>query len=341
MVGIEIQEGRLMGKQSAPAAPDPVQTANAQGGWNTFTAQQQQAMNMVGQSTPWGTLQYDQTGTTQLTDPSGKQITVPQFTATQTLSPSQKTIFDQTQAAQGNLAGLAEDQSGMLRDYLNKPFEFTNNDASNWAYDLASQRILPQQADARAALDRQLVNRGIRPGTDAYNREMTRMDQANTDQLNQLALNGRSQAFNEAAYTRSNPINEISALLSGSQVTQPGSTFTGTPQTQVAGVDYSGLVNQNYQNQLQSYNAQMGGMFGLGGTLAMGAMKYGLPLLSDRRAKTDIRRVGETDGGIPIYTYRYRGSDVTHMGVLADEVSEDMRVMGDDGLYRVYYDRVH
>lgn len=329
-----------MGK-SAPAAPDPVATAAAQGGWNSFTAQQQQAMNMVGQNTPWGALQYDQTGSSTMTDPSGKQITVPQFTATQTLSPSQQAIFDKTQAAQGNLAGLAEDQSSRLSDMLATPFKFDNNDASNWAYDLASQRILPQQADARAALDRQLVNRGIRPGTDAYNREMTRMDQANNDQMNQLALTGRGQAFQEAAFTRANPINETTALLSGSQVTQPGSTFTNTPQSQVAGVDYSGLVNQNYQNQMQSYNNQMGGMFGLGGTLAMGAMKYGLPLLSDRRAKTDIRRVGETDGGIPIYTYRYAGSGVTHMGVLADEVDDDMKVMGDDGLYRVYYDRVH
>jgi len=313
-----------MGK-SAPAAPDPVATANAQGGWNTFTAQQQQAMNMVGQQTPWGSLEYNQTGNTTLTDPSGKQITVPQFTATQTLSPSQQAIFDQTQDAQANLAGLASDQSGMLRDYLNKPFEFNNQDAADWAYDLASSRILPQQADARAALDRQLINRGIRPGTDAYNREMTRMDQSNTDQLNQLALNGRSQAFQEAAYTRSNPINEISALLSGSQVTQPGSTFTGTPQTQVAGVDYSGLVNNAYNQQVNQYNAQMGGMFGLGGAIAGGALKYGLPLLaaSDRRLKRAIRRIGTILNGLPWYRFNYlwdRDDAPPREGLMSDDV---------------------
>lgn len=317
-----------MGKQSAPEAPDPVATANAQGAWNTFTAQQQQAMNMVGQNTPWGSLEYNQTGTTTITDPSGKQITVPQFTATQTLSPTQQAIFDQTQQAQGNLAGLASDQSAKLRDLLNTPFEFNNDDAANWAYDLASQRILPQQADARAALDRQLVNRGIRPGTDAYNREMTRMDQANTDQLNQLALTGRSQAFQEAAYQRSNPINEISALLSGSQVTQPGQTFTGTPQTQVGGVDYSGLVQQNYQNELNQYNSQMGGLFGLGGTIG-GALLNGIgkaggmaAFFSDRRLKSDIKCIGTTAHGLPLYEYTIFGR--RDHGVMADEVERVM-----------------
>lgn len=329
-----------MGK-SQPQAPDPAQTAAAQGGWNSFTAQQQQAMNMVGQNSPWGSLAYTQTGSTTMTDPTGKQISVPQFTANTTLSPSQQAIFDQSQKAQSNLAGLAEQQSGMLKDYLTKPFSFTNDDATNWAYDLASQRILPQQKLDTEAMQRQLLQRGLRPGTEQYDSEMRRLTNSQTDQLNQLALQGRSQAFNEAAYTRSAPINEISSLLSGSQVTQPGSTFASTPQTQVGGVDYSGLVNNNYNQQMQQNNAMMGGMFGLGGTLAMGGMKYGLPLLSDRRAKEGIRRVGETDAGIPIYTYRYKGSPITHMGVMADEVDDDMKVMGDDGLYRVYYNRVH
>ncbi|WP_210189117.1 hypothetical protein [Nitrobacter vulgaris] len=218
-----------------------------------------------------------------MTDPSGKQITAPQFTATQTLSPSQQAIFDKTQAAQGNLAGLAQDQSARLSSMLATPFKFDNQDAADWAYDLASSRILPQQEQARAALDRQLINRGLRPGTAAYAAEMKRMDQANNDQMNQLALNGRGQAFQEAAFTRANPINETTALLSGSQITQPNQSFTSTPQSQVAGVDYSGLVNQNFQNESRNYQAGMGGMFSLGGALLGGAAQYGLPLLKGRR----------------------------------------------------------
>ena len=310
-----------MGKNT-PTPPDPAQTAAAQGSWNSFTAQQQQAMNMVGQNTPYGSLSYDQTGTATMTDPSGHQISVPQFTATQTLSPSQQAIFDKTQSAQGNLADLANDQSGMLKDYLSKPFEFKNDDASNWAYDLGSQRILPQQQQARAALDRQLLSRGLRPGTPQYDAEMTRMDQADNDQMNQLALNGRSQAFQESAYTRSSPINEVTSLLSGSQVTQPGQTFTSTPQTQVGGVDYSGLVNNNYSQQMTANNAQMGGMFGLGGTLALGAMKYGpgMMAMSDRRLKSNIVRVGELPNGLSVYEYDIFGR--REHGVMAQEVEK-------------------
>lgn len=260
-----------MGK-SQPAAPDPAQTASAQGQWNSFTAQQGQAMNMVGQNTPYGSLAYNQTGSATMTDPNGREISVPQFTATQTFSPSQQAIFDKTQAAQGNLADLANNQSGMLKDYLAKPFEFDNQDAADWSYDLASSRILPQQKRDTEAMQRQLLQRGLRPGTPQYDAEMTRVSNGQTDQLNQLALNGRSQAFNEAAYTRSSPINEVTSLLAGSQVTQPGQTFASTPQSQVGGVDYSGLVNQNYQSQLSQSNAALGGMFGLAGTLGGAAL---------------------------------------------------------------------
>lgn len=316
-----------MGK-SQPQAPDPSATASAQGQWNSFTAQQQQAMNMVGQNSPYGSLAYTQTGSTTMTDPNGKQISVPQFTANTTLSPSQQAIFDQTQKAQSNLAGLAENQSGMLKDYLSKPFEFNNQDAANWSYDLASQRILPQQKLDTEALQRQLLQRGLRPGTEQYDSEMRRMTNAQSDQLNQLALTGRSQAFNEAAYTRSAPINEITSLLSGSQVTQPGSTFASTPQTQVGGVDYSGLVNQNYQSQLQQSNAQMGGMFGLGGALggsllnaAGKAGSFGA-LFSDRRLKSDVVRIGTTPHGLGFYEYNIFGE--RQRGVMADEVEKIM-----------------
>lgn len=334
-----------MGKPSQPQAPDPAATASAQGQWNSFTAQQQQAMNMVGQNTPYGSLAYTQTGSTTMKDPNGKDITVPQFTANTTLSQSQQDIFDQTQKAQGNLAGLAENQSGMLKDYLTKPFEFNNQDAANWAYDLGKERILPEQKLATEALQRQLLQRGLRPGTEQYDAEMRRMTNAQTDQMNQLALTGRSQAFNEAAYTRASPINEITSLLSGSQVTQPGQTFASTPQTQVGGVDYSGLVNQNYQSQLQQSNATLGGMFGLGGALGGGLMqgigKAGsvAAFFSDRRLKSDVKRIGTTSQGLGLYEYTIFGE--RQRGVMADEVEAvmpDAVLTHDSGYKMVRYD---
>ena len=76
---------------------------------------------------------------------------------------------------------------------------------------------------------------------------------------NQRAL--RSDYLNEAYALRNQPLNEIGALLSGSQVQGP--QFVNTPQTSVGGVDYTGLVNQQYQSKLANSQAKMGGLFGL------------------------------------------------------------------------------
>lgn len=288
---------------------------------------------MTGQNSPWGSLSYQQTGTASLVDPNGKTIQVPQYTANTTLSPAQQAIFDQTQAADLNLAKIANQQSGKIGDLLNSPFSFTNDDASQWAYDLASPRILKQQGQNQAALESQLVNAGIRRGTPQWDSEMSRLTNANTDQLNQLALQGRSQAYSEALQTRNQPLNEIIGLTSGTQIQSPNATFAQTPQSQVAGVDYAGQVNSNYQNQLSQYNAKTGALGGLFGS-ALSAIPW-----SDVRLKTDIKRVGSTDEGTPIYTYRYKWDNVIHMGVMAQDVPE-ARVEDPSGFYRVDYSKV-
>jgi hypothetical protein len=43
---------------------------------------------------------------------------------------------------------------------------------------------------------------------------------------------------------------------------------------------------------------------------------------SDRNVKTDIKRVGTADNGLPIYTYRYIGHEPIFMGVMAQDVEE-------------------
>lgn len=255
---------------STPKAPDPVATAQAQGGMNRDTAISQQLINMTDQVNPWGTVSYSPNGSTSYVDSTGKTITIPRYTQTTTFTPEQQEIFDRTQGAQTNIAGIARDQSAMLQDYLSKPFEFNNQDAADWAYDLGASRILPQQARNEEALRSRLTNMGLRPGAAAWNAEMERMTQGNMDQLNQLALTGRSQAFGEALAERNQPINEITALMSGSQVSNPSQMSGPTPQAQVAGVDYTGLVNQQYQAKLAQQQAMMGGLFGLAGAAAGG-----------------------------------------------------------------------
>ena len=73
--------------------------------------------------------------------------------------------------------------------------------------------------------------------------------------------NSRSQWLNEAYAKRNQPLQEISSLLSGSQINNPN--FVSTPQTGVAGVDYGSMVNQKYQADLAASQSKMGGLFGL------------------------------------------------------------------------------
>ena len=73
-------------------------------------------------------------------------------------------------------------------------------------------------------------------------------------------------------------MNEISALMSGSQVSQPN--FVGTPQTSVSPTDVIGANQMAYNGQLNAYNAQLqsnnalygalGSMAGTAGAMAMG-----------------------------------------------------------------------
>lgn len=263
-----------MGK--APKAPDPYKTAQAQSQFNQNTATTQQLLNMVNTVNPYGSTTYSQSGNNSYVGADGKTYTVPQFTQTTSYTPEGQAIFDNVLDAQTSLSQTAANQSQAVSDTLSSPFEFNNQDAADWAYDLAQTRIAPQQQQAGAALRNQLVNSGLRPGTAAYEREMTRLGQTQTDQNNQLALTGRQQAFNEALTTRNQPLNELNALLGQSQLANPGTASPGAPQTQVGGVDYSGLVQSNYQSQLQNRGAGLGGLFGLAGSLGSAAITGGL-----------------------------------------------------------------
>lgn len=314
-----------------PPAPDPVATANAQQNLNQNTATTQQLLNMVNQVTPDGSLNYSQTGTNSFVGPDGKTYNVPQFTATQTLSPEQQQIYDVNNASKLNLATAGQTASNKINDILGSNVDLSNDAVENRLFELGTKRLNPQFQRDNDALRTQLINSGIRPGSAAFTTEMTRLGQNQNDALDNLILSGHQTAVNDILTERNQPLNEITALMSGSQVAQPN--YTNTPQTQVAGTDYAGMVANNYNAQTQQYNAKLqannaalGGMFGLGGTLGAAAMKYGPGLMafSDRRLKSGIEFVRKLANGLNWYRFKvFSGlplpADVQE-GVMADEV---------------------
>jgi hypothetical protein len=337
-----------MGKDTptAPTPPDPVATANAQSNMNTNTATTQQLLNMTNQVTPDGSLSYNQTGTNTFVGADGKSYSVPQFTATTSLSPTAQGIYDTNNQTKTNLANIGKDQSAKIGTLLGSNLQLGNEATEARLMQLGSARLDPMFAKNDDALRTRLANQGIQPGSAAWNAEMTQAGQTKNDAYNQLLLTGRGQANQEIMAERNAPINEISALLSGTQVSNP--SFTSTPQTQVGGVDYAGMVNNNfnaqnqqYQSQLQQNNAAMGGMFGLAGTLGGAALKSGLgaAMFSDRRLKTNVRQIGVTTHGLPFYEYTIFGKN--QKGVMADEVEKFMPeavIEHDSGYKMVRYD---
>lgn len=321
---------------STPKAPDPDKTAAAQSGMNRDTALTQQAINMVNQVGPDGSLTYNQNGTSSFVDSKGKTVTTPTYTATTTLSPEQAAIKKQTDAASLNLGTIANDRSAFLKDYLAKPFD-VNAETESKLYDLGKSRLDPRFEQQRDQLSTRLIASGIRPGTEAYDQQMQQFGQTQNDAYNQLALTGRQQAFNEASYERAQPLNEISSLMSGSQVQMP--QLINTPSANVGGVDYSGLVQNKYNAEVQQSNAAMGGLFGL----AAAGIKA-IPW-SDRRLKKDISLIGERKS-LPWYSFRYIWEDdrtAAHEGFMADDVVKVMPEavhMDPSGFHKVDYDLV-
>ena len=85
----------------------------------------------------------------------------------------------------------------------------------------------------------------------------------------------RQQYLNETFALRNQPINEISALLSGSQVASPN--FLNTQGPTIPTTDVAGLINRNFDQQMAVSNQQaatanniIGGLFGFAGGLGRG-----------------------------------------------------------------------
>ena len=125
----------------------------------------------------------------------------------------------------------------------------------------------------------------------------------------------RARALQERFSVRNQPLNEISSLMGGSQLQAPN--FMSGLGTSVANTDYAGIVQQDYANRMAGWNANQGIWGGLLGGAAS------LFSLSDRRAKTDVEKVGKLDNGLPVYSYRYKTGGPTQIGLMAQDVVKE------------------
>lgn len=128
----------------------------------------------------------------------------------------------------------------------------------------------------------------------------------------------RSQAIQEADYFKNQPLNMLNALRSGNQTNMPqfGNVATGAT---IAPAPVYAATNDRYNAEMQAYEQKManqsallGGLAGLGGAA--------ITKFSDRRLKTNVRKLWTKANGLGVYAFNYIWSKVPEIGYMADEV---------------------
>ena len=159
-------------------------------------------------------------------------------------------------------------------------------------------RLEPSLAKNRVSTETQLINQGLRPGTEAYDNAINLLSQQENDQRTQAVLQGlgldisantqgynqalqsgqfantaQQQALAQAIQQRQMPLNEVNALVEGSQIQNPqfgayqGSNVAPAPIANATTLQ--GQFDQNTYNQnVGSYNQQLAGLYSLGSSAA-------------------------------------------------------------------------
>lgn len=299
-----------MGKSNPtpPATPDYAGAAVAQGQSNLLAGQQSASLSNPNIQTPYG----NQTVTWDNSNPNMPQANISQTLtpAAQAALDAQQ----QTQLGLSNLAQQGIGQaSGILGTpfQYSGPGIQTSLDTSGIAkmpvnagmtgQNAIMARLQPQIQQSDAALAQRMANQGITQGSEAYNNAMRTQQQGNNDLLSQAALNGinldmsaNNQGYNQALQggqfgntaaqqslaqqlqLYNQPLNAITALMSGGQIQNPtfqgytganiaaAPTFQGVQQQGQAAMDQYGIQ----QSGVNAANQAIGGLFGTAAGLA-------------------------------------------------------------------------
>jgi hypothetical protein len=267
---------------SPPPAPDYAAAAQQQGAANIDAARLQGRINNP-----------------TVIGPTGSQVTTWEGdnpTLTQTLSPQEQAIYDSNARLRASLGNLGLQGSDSLKGLIGTKLDLSGLPAAPGSSDENRKAIMAamlsrsnedignQEDNARS----KLIAAGIPMSSEAYGREMTRYDRARNDARNQAELSAgqeasrtygmdaqsRQTALAELLSQRQTPLNEISALMSGSQVSNPFSTPGYAQNTNVAPAPTFAGAQAAGQNQMAGYNAQVGSSNATTGALATTAAAF-------------------------------------------------------------------
>jgi hypothetical protein len=245
----------------------------------------------------------------------------------------------QTGLARGLMQALSPEQAQVIRGFSNEADRAM----------ASSQMVSPEERRAYQQTAREAASAAGRLGGNAAiaSEVMGREDLMARKRAE--AMQAQQNVFNAAQGFYTQP--GLQLLSSAPLSFQQGQNFVqsglgaigaGTPQLFDPAVGLNlGAAQRSNQLQASAATAQNkaahnAAMMQMIGSAAGGAMA------SDRRLKTDIKKVGKTDSGLSVYTYKYKGENKTHMGVMAQEVEEVFpeAVTEIDGYKAVYYDLI-
>lgn len=257
-----------------------------------------------------------------------------------------KAAYDQSQQDRTWMMGRRNQLSGLQDQMVTDAKSFNEGERGEELAGEAAADVTSGFTAARGQSMRALARQGVTPGS---GRAMA-MDQ-NLQTAQALALAGGKNSARAAARTEGRALTDRATnALAG----YPSMSMAATGQgagfgSNGLGIANTGLAGMNSGLGMGSSMAgQMGGnatsMFGaqanyktaqdrlaadndplqtmLGAAAGAGGSALGKAIFSDRRLKTDIKRVGKTKDGLPIYTYRYKEGGPVQMGVMADEVED-------------------
>ena len=261
----------------------------------------------------------------------------------QTFSPAQQAIFDEGNAAKLALSQLASKGATAAGDVIGQNVDFSGISAIPGNAEQTRQKVVDAMMQrvnedyGRATDDKHsnLIAAGIRPGTKAYDDQIQLLQRGRNDASTQAYLAGgqemtrdfntdmerRRAEISDYLTQRQVPLNEVTALMSGSQVGNPFAMPGYAQNAQVGAAPVFAAQNALSQYNTDLYNVQAAnagnlqqGLFGLGGS---GIMAGGM-MLSDRRLKSNIVKVGRHPVGVDLYEYDIFGR--RERGVMADEL---------------------
>lgn len=294
------------GNDDPPPQPQPYYVAQQQEGFNETAAKKSRELSTYDYAGPGYQREYQPIE-------GGDRMKI-----VDTLTEPSKTIYDKSQQAQLSLADFMQGLAGRTGQALDKPagfdapgiasrvstldysqapqlrgvddFSADRQRIEDETYSRATKRLDPQLIQAEDKLQTQLATRGITPGSEAYEREVKRFNDAKTDayadardraiaaggaeQSRLFGMSGtaRQQATNEIAnaanfqnaarqamaqeqeYQRGADLNFLNALLRGNAIQTP--QIASGPTVSTSAPNYAGLVQQQYQNQLGQQQMQ-------------------------------------------------------------------------------------